>query len=157
MDRIKIRKNFGFALCKGEEQYCSFSMASMTGRWGLSIAKNTGNSNYNVWIYYHHLHELSKEVKRWIRKMDELIEQFEMFNKRVALRRNFGIGRCRGSSQKCSYCECNMSNKIGLSISKQTSRTSYNIWICLDCLPQFARQLRRWQLRYEPDIIIEAL
>lgn len=76
--------------------------------------------------------------------------------KPIKLNKHIRISKCQSNEQRCSYCDIKIGeDKIGLSIYKPTYYM--NIWIHINCIDNFLKDIKKFIKNHYKDIIIEEL
>lgn len=76
--------------------------------------------------------------------------------KPIKLNKYIRIGKCLGNEQKCSYCNVRIGKgKVGLTIYKPNY--AINIWIHINCVEKFVKDILKFKKDNIRDIILENL
>ena len=76
---------------------------------------------------------------------------------RIKIHKNMAFNKARGEVQSCSFCSKNMKGNWGVIIKKETGHSIFYIWICLECINEFADFIKKELKEKWHEIIYEAL
>ncbi len=77
--------------------------------------------------------------------------------KQVKLNNNIIIGKCQSILQRCSYCERGIGKGKICLMFYVPHYTSPKIWIHINCIDKFAKDIIKFKKKHIRDIMIESL